>query len=171
MANGAIYADDGSVTEIHRKKLEMLSDLIEQANGQGVLIAYWFRHDRERIMRYLGDLGTVVREIREETDISDWNLGRIPVVLISPASAGHGLNLQSGGHILIWFSLIWNLELYEQTIGRIYRQGQAETVTIHKIICKNTVDEDVQRALEKKDMDQGSLIEAVKANLGRRDGT
>ena len=165
MANGAIYSDDGNVVTIHDKKLEMLEDLVEQANGQSVLIAYWFRHDRQRIMEHLSRLGYKPRELKTSEDISDWNDGKIAVGLISPASAGHGLNLQDGGHILIWFSQVWSLELVQQTNGRLYRQGQKETVTIHKIVCRDTVDVDVMMAIEKKDMTQDRLVEAVRARL------
>ena len=107
-----------------------------------------------------------VRDIKSSTDIKDWNAGNIPVALIHPASAGHGLNIQQGGHILIWFGLTWSLELYQQTNARLWRQGQTHVVTIHHIITKNTVDEDVMAALEQKDMTQEKLISAVKAQLG-----
>ena len=144
---------------------DALEDLIEAANGQPVLIAYWFKHDRQRIGIRLAKMGLVARNIKESQDIKDWNEGRIPVALIHPASAGHGLNIQQGGHILIWFGLTWSLELYQQTNARLWRQGQRETVTIHHIICKDTVDEDVMAALEQKDITQEKLISAVKARL------
>ena len=166
MANGALYGSERSVLEIHRHKLEMLEDLIEQSNGQSVLIAYWFQHDRQRIEDHLKTLGIDVREIKSSEDIDQWNRGDIPVALISPASAGHGLNIQHGGHILIWYSMIWSLEMRQQTDARLWRQGQSEVVTIHNIICKDTVDEDVLRALEHKDTTQENLIRAVKAHLG-----
>jgi hypothetical protein len=143
----------------------MLEDLIEAANGQPVLIAFWFKHDRERIIEHLTSVGYEPRDIRESQDIQDWNEGRIPVALIHPASAGHGLNIQEGGHILIWFGLTWSLELYQQTNARLWRQGQRSTVTIHHIICKDTVDEDVLAALASKDVTQEKLIAAVKAML------
>ena len=146
----------------------VLDDLIEQANGQNVLVAYWFQHDRERIMEHLKEKGYAPRDIRTGEDIGDWNAGRIQVGLISPASAGHGLNIQKGGHILIWFSLVWSLEMYQQTNARLWRQGQEEVVTIHHIVCRDTVDEDVMDALEHKDVTQQRLIAAVKARLGRR---
>lgn len=165
MANGAVYDENGTVREIHHRKLEKLEDLIEAANGQPVLIAYWFKHDRKRIMEYLSKLGYRPREIRESEDIREWNAGGIIVALIHPASAGHGLNIQQGGHILIWFGLTWSLELYQQTNARLWRQGQREVVTIHHIICRGTVDEDVMAALEQKDITQEKLIAAVKAGL------
>ena len=167
MANGAIYGEDGNAVKIHDKKLFMLEDLIEQANGQNVLVAYWFRHDHERIIEHLEGKGYAPRDIKTETDIADWNEGKIQIGLISPASAGHGLNIQKGGHILIWFSLIWSLEMYQQTNARLWRQGQTEVVTAHHIVCKDTVDEDVIKALEHKDMTQQKLIAAVKAAVGR----
>ena len=165
MANGAVYDENGNARFIHERKLDALEDLIEAANGQPVLIAYWFKHDRQRIGIRLAKMGLVARNIKESQDIKDWNEGRIPVALIHPASAGHGLNIQQGGHILIWFGLTWSLELYQQTNARLWRQGQRETVTIHHIICKDTVDEDVMAALEQKDITQEKLISAVKARL------
>ena len=154
MANGAVYDENSAVREIHQRKLEKLEDLIEAANGQSVLVAYWFKHDRQRIMEHLSSMGYKPRDIKESKDIRDWNGGNIQVALIHPASAGHGLNIQSGGHILIWFGLTWSLELYQQTNARLWRQGQTDVVTIHHIICKDTVDEDVMAALEQKDIDR-----------------
>ena len=165
MSNGAVYDENGKARVIHDHKLEALEDLIEAANGQPVLVAYWFKHDRERIINHLSKLKIKVRDIKSSTDIKDWNAGNIPVALIHPASAGHGLNIQQGGHILIWFGLTWSLELYQQTNARLWRQGQTHVVTIHHIITKNTVDEDVMAALEQKDMTQEKLISAVRARL------
>lgn len=165
MANGAIYNDQKEMRVLHDKKLEMLGDLIEQANGQNVLVAYWFQHDHQRIAEYLSNLGYKPRDLKSDADIADWNTGRIQVGLISPASAGHGLNIQKGGHILIWFSLIWSLEMYQQTNARLWRQGQKEVVTIHHILTRDTVDSDVLTALERKDTTQQNLIAAVKAHL------
>ncbi len=165
MSNGAVYDENGNVRLIHQRKLEMLEDLIEAANGQPVLVAYWFRHDKARIQEYLKGIGYETREIKESKDIQDWNAGKIPVALIHPASAGHGLNIQDGGHILMWFGLTWSLELYMQANARLWRQGQKNTVTIHHIITKGTVDEDVVAALEAKDVTQEKLIAAVKARL------
>ena len=165
MANGAIYNDNKEMRVIHDKKLEMLSDLIEQANGQNVLVAYWFRHDHSRIRQYLSEQGYEPRDLKTDEDIADWNAGRVQVGLISPASAGHGLNIQKGGHILIWFSLIWSLEMYQQTNARLWRQGQSHVVTIHHILTRDTVDGDVLNALEHKDTTQQNLIAAVKAQL------
>lgn len=167
MSNGAVYDEEGRVREIHNHKLEALEDLIEAANGQNVLIAYWFKHDRDRIMKYLKDCGYDPREMKSSEDINDWNKGSVPVALIHPASAGHGLNIQSGGHILIWFGLTWSLELYQQTNARLWRQGQSEVVTIHHIITEDTVDENVMKALESKDATQERLISAVRAELDK----
>lgn len=165
MSNGAVYDENKEARVIHSRKLEMLEDLIEAANGQPVLIAYWFKHDRARIADHLTAAGYSPRDMRSSEDIADWNAGKIPVALIHPASAGHGLNIQEGGHILIWFGLTWSLELYQQTNARLWRQGQKETVTIHHIVTKNTVDEDVLAALASKDVTQEKLIAAVKARL------
>ena len=165
MSNGAVYDENKSARFIHNRKLEMLEDLIEAANGQPVLIAYWFKHDRTRIIEHLTAAGYDPRDIKSSEDIELWNSGSIQVALIHPASAGHGLNIQSGGHILIWFGLTWSLELYQQTNARLWRQGQQETVTIHHIVTKNTVDEDVLAALASKDVTQEKLIAAVKAQL------
>ena len=168
MSNGAVYDENGDTRVIHSRKLEMLEDLIEAANSQPVLVAYWFKHDRERIIEHLTSAGYSqedVRDLKSSEDICRWNSGKIPVALIHPASAGHGLNIQAGGHILIWFGLTWSLELYMQANARLWRQGQQNTVTIHHIITKGTVDEDVMAALEAKDVTQEKLIAAVKARL------
>lgn len=165
MSNGAVYDENKETRVIHQRKLEMLEDLIEAANGQPVLIAYWFKHDKARIIKHLAPLGYKPRDLKESGDIKLWCEGKLPVALIHPASAGHGLNIQSGGHILIWFGLTWSLELYQQTNARLWRQGQTETVTIHHIVAKDTVDEDVLSALASKDATQEKLIAAVKARL------
>ena len=163
MSNGAVYDENHEARFIHSRKLEKLEDLVEAANGQPVLIAYWFNHDKDRITEHLAAYKPV--DIRSSKDIDLWNAGQLPVALIHPMSAGHGLNLQSGGHILIWFSLTWSLELYQQTNARLWRQGQRETVTIHHIVTHGTVEKDVLAALESKDVSQAKLIEAVKAQL------
>lgn len=160
MANGAVYDSENKAHVIHDKKLDALEDLIEGANGKPVLVAYWYKHDLERIKERFP-----VRQIQSSKDIENWNDGKIPIAVIHPASAGHGLNLQSGGSTLIWFGLTWSLELYQQTNARLYRQGQKNTVIVHHIITKNTIDEDVLLALTKKEKTQDALIDAVKANL------
>lgn len=162
MASGAIYTEEKSWVSIHEKKLDALEDLIESANGEPILIAYWFRHDLERIQKRFK-----VRELKTEKDIQDWNARKIPVAIIHPAAAGHGLNLQSGGSTLIWFSLTWSLELYQQTNARLYRQGQKETVRIYHLVCKGTLDEEILQSLERKDASQQKLIDAVKAEVRR----
>ncbi len=161
MANGAVYGEDKTVHRIHDRKLDALEDLIEAANGKPVLVAYWYRHDLERIRARF-----CVREIRTSADISDWNAGKIPIAVIHPASAGHGLNLQAGGSTLIWFGLTWSLELYLQTNARLWRQGQtAKTVVIHRIVAEGTVDELMLKALDRKERSQNSLIDAVRVML------
>lgn len=160
MSNGAVYNGDKESLHIHDRKLDALEDLIEGANGKPVLVAYWFKHDLEKIKDRFD-----VREIKSAKDISDWNKGKIPVALIHPASAGHGLNLQAGGSTLIWFGLTWSLELYQQTNARLYRQGQDSTVVIHHILTKGTIDEDVMKALKSKKKIQDALIDSVKARL------
>lgn len=161
MANGAVYSDDGETVHIHDRKLDALEDIIESMNGRPLLVAYWFKHDLERIKKRFE-----IREIKSSEDISDWNSGKIPVALIHPASAGHGLNLQSGGSTLVWFGLTWSLELYQQTNARLWRQGQtADTVVIQHIIAKSTIDEQIMKALKTKDTTQAALITAVKAEV------
>ena len=163
MANGAVYGDGGEVFRIHDRKLDALEDLIEAANGKPLLVAYWFRHDLDRIQKRFP-----VIKLDSTDSIKRWNNGEIPVAVLHPASAGHGLNLQAGGSALVWFSLTWSLELYLQTNARIYRQGQKDTVVIQHIIAKGTIDEDVMRALKRKEKTQSDLINAVKVNLGGR---
>lgn len=161
MANGAVYSDAGETVHIHDRKLDALEDIIESMNGRPLLVAYWFKHDLERIRKRFE-----IREIKSSADISDWNSGKIPVALIHPASAGHGLNLQSGGSALVWFGLTWSLELYQQTNARLWRQGQAaDTVVIQHIIAKGTIDEQIMKALKAKDTTQEALVAAVKADL------
>lgn len=160
MANGCIYDEEKRAWQIHDRKLDALEDLIESVNGKPVLVAYWFQHDLTRIKARFS-----VREIKTSKDIADWNEGKIPVAVIHPASAGHGLNLQAGGSTLIWFGLTWSLELYQQCNARLHRQGQTDTVVIHHIIAKGTIDEDVMAALQRKEKIQNALINAVKAKL------
>ena len=158
MASGSVYDEDKNMIHIHDRKLDALEDLIEGANGKPVLVAYWFKHDLTRIKERFD-----VREIKTGKDITDWNEGKVPIAVIHPASAGHGLNLQLGGSTLIWFSLTWSLELYKQTNARLYRQGQKDTVVIHHIVSKGTIDEDVMKALNAKEKIQDALIDSVKA--------
>ena len=166
MANGAIYDENKAVIPIHDKKLDALEDLIEAANGKPVLVAYWFKHDLERISERLHKLHIPFSGLDSDTSIRRWNRGELPVALIHPASAGHGLNLQSGGSTLIWFGLTWSLELYGQTNARLWRQGQkSDTVVIHHIAAKGTIDEQVMKALQSKEKIQNALMDAVKAEL------
>ena len=166
MSNGAIYADNGEIKEIHSRKLDALEDIIESANGKSVLVAYWFKHDYDRIVKRLKSLHCDFRKLDSAESINSWNKGEIPVALIHPASAGHGLNLQAGGNVIVWFGLTWSLELYQQTNARLWRQGQKnETVVIYHIITENTIDEKILKALKSKDKTQDTLIEAVKAEV------
>ncbi|WP_018659210.1 DEAD/DEAH box helicase [Allofustis seminis] len=160
LASGAIYTKDKDYVVLHEKKLDALEDLIEAANGKPVLIVYNFKHDLERIKKRFD-----VRELRTSEAFKRWNEGEIPLAMIHPQSAGHGLNLQHGGSTIIWFSLTWSLEFYEQTNARLFRQGQKDTVVIHHILCEETIDEDVVMALKNKSKIQEALLKAVKANM------
>lgn len=161
MANGAVYGENRKVLHIHDRKLDALEDLMEAANGKPLLVAYWYEHDLQRIKARFKN----ARCIDTTQDIDDWNAGKIPLALIHPASAGHGLNLQDGGYTIVWFGLTWSLELYQQLNARLWRQGQKHTVVIHHIVTKGTHDEDVLRALDNKDTRQSALIDAVRARL------
>jgi len=170
MANGAIYDDDKNIIPIHDRKLDALEDIIEAANGKSILVAYWFKHDLERIKERLHKLHIPFSTMDKSDSIRRWNNGNLPVALIHPASAGHGLNLQSGGSCLVWFGLTWSLELYQQTNARLWRQGQkSATVVIQHIITKGTVDERIMKALQDKDETQTTLMEAVKAEIAREE--
>lgn len=165
MANGAIYTDD-TVLEIHNKKLDALEDIVEAANGKPILLIYWFRHDMVRIEKKLNELKVSFAKLDTDASIRKWNNGELPVALLHPMSGGHGINLQSGGSTIIWFGMTWSLELYQQTIARLWRQGQtANTVVVQHIVAKGTIDEDILKALSDKDNTQASLINALKANL------
>ncbi|MBY5050826.1 DEAD/DEAH box helicase [Streptococcus agalactiae] len=171
MANGAVYSDDHQVVSLHDQKIDVLEDIIEAANGEPVLVVYWFIHDLQRIEERLAKLKVNGTVLKTEEDICEWNKGKISVGLLHPASSGHGLNLQKGGHHLVWFGLTWSLELYQQTNARLWRQGQqAETVVIQHIVAEGTIDEEILKALENKDAQQSRLIEAVKAQVGGTDG-
>ncbi|EAK8914833.1 DEAD/DEAH box helicase [Listeria monocytogenes] len=169
MANGAIYADGGETQVIHNQKLDALEDIIEAAAGKPILVAYWYKHDYERIVEKLQSIKVSFSKLDTAESIRKWNNKEIPVGLIHPASAGHGLNLQAGGSCIVWFGLTWSLELYQQTNARLWRQGQtAETVVVQHIVTKGTIDERVLRALSLKDKSQSALIDAVKADLQMR---
>lgn len=166
MANGAVYTDDENTISFHDKKLDALEDIIESANGRPILVAYWFKHDYTRIVSRLNQIGVKYMKIDSDESITKWNNRETPVALIHPASAGHGLNLQQGGNTMVWFGITWSLELYQQCVCRLYRQGQTEgTVTIIHLISKGTIDEKIMKALSEKDNTQASLIDAVKAEI------
>lgn len=158
LANGAIYNEHGQVQPVHDKKLDALEDLIEAANGKPILIFYTFKHDAARIQARFN-----ANELKSAADIKAWNDGKIPLLLAHPASAGHGLNLQAGGNIIVWFGLTWSLELYQQANARLHRQGQTNNVIVHHLVCDGTIDEDVIQALTGKAERQDALLEAVKA--------
>lgn len=164
-ANGAVYAENKNAVEIHSCKLDVLSELIEGLNGQHVLLFYNFQHDVDRITARFAKSGLMVRQLKTDTDCRDWNNGKIDILLAHPASAGYGLNLQQGGHHIIWFGLNWSLELYEQANKRLHRQGQREAVIIHRLITQDTRDVDVAVALEGKSDVQNALLEALKAKI------
>lgn len=166
MANGCIYEDDGSVFHIHDKKLEALEDIIESSCGKPLMVVYWYKHDYLRITEKLNRLGVSYEKLDSDESIRKWNKGELPIALVHPQSAGHGLNLQSGSNTMIWFGITWSLELYQQTVARLWRQGQTEgTVVVQHIITKDTIDERILKSLKQKDTSQAALIEAVKANL------
>lgn len=164
-ANGAVYDEDKNVVEIHSGKLDAFSELIEGLNGQHALVFYNFQHDLTRILKHLEKTSLTVRQLRTDKDQQDWNDGKIDILLAHPASAGYGLNLQAGGHHIIWFGLNWSLELYEQANKRLHRQGQTDKVIIHRLITQGTRDVDVAAALEGKADVQNTLLEALKARI------
>lgn len=162
LSNGAVYTDERKVIEIHNKKLEVLEELIEEAKGEPVLVFYNFQHDKDRIIeKFKKD----IRVLDTEKDIKDWNNKKIKILLAHPAGAGHGLNLQDGGSIIIWFGLNWSLELYQQANARLNRQGQKETVRIYHIIAEKTIDERVLEVLKGKNTRQEELLRQLKAEL------
>jgi len=167
MANGAIYTDTGGSLTIHDRKLDALEDIIEADNGKPLLVAYWFRHDLERITTRLKAMKVPFQCLDSTSSIAKWNRGELPVALIHPASAGHGLNLQAGGSHLVWFGLTWSLELYQQTNARLWRQGQSSnTVVIQHIVTEGTIDERILKALDGKQKTQDALLDAVRAEIG-----
>ena len=161
MANGAVYDENGAVKEIHNAKLRALNELIEAANGKPVLIFYSYRHDLKRILKHIGE--NKCRILNDNKDIEAWNEGIVPIMLAHPASSGHGINLQAGGNIIIWYGLTWSLELYQQANARLFRQGQKRNVVINHIIAEGTMDETVARVLERKEARQEELLAVVKA--------
>lgn len=166
LANGAIYDENHVYHEIHDCKLERLQELIEGLNGEHALVFYNFRHDKDRIIALLRDkMKLRVAELTSTVDVDEWNAGKTDILLTHPASSAYGLNLQSGGRHIIWFGLTWNLELYQQANARLHRQGQTEKVFIHHLVCEDTRDEDVMKALEKKDATQQFVIDSLKARI------
>ncbi|MDO5049985.1 MAG: DEAD/DEAH box helicase [Actinomycetaceae bacterium] len=161
LASGNLYTPEGSYLPVHERKLDALEDIVEAANGQPVLVAVWYKFDTELIQQRIPS----ARTLTTSEDMRDWNAGLIPVALIHPASAGHGLNLQAGGSLLVWYSLTWSLELYEQTNARLYRQGQTQPVTVTHLACEDTIDMEVLDALAGKSATQEALVNAVKTRL------
>lgn len=160
--NGAVYNGDKSAWhEVHMEKLDMLEEIIDTAAGKPVMVFYWYKHDLERLQTRFKALKP--RTLDTEKDIRDWNAGKIPLLFLHPASAGHGLNLQAGGNIIVWFSLTWSLELYQQAVARLYRQGQTQAVINHHLVAMGTMDEYVMEVLRRKEKGQDTLMEAVKA--------
>jgi SNF2 family DNA or RNA helicase len=160
-ANGAIYNENGEVQELHSVKLDALEQIVEEANGQPILVFYQYKHDLERIKARFKQ----ARELENSQTIANWNAGKIEMLLVHPASAGHGLNMQDGGHIIVWFSMLWSLEQYLQANARLDRQGQKESVIVHHLVAKNTIDEQALNVLQQKAGGQEALLEAVKARL------
>ena len=166
LANGAAYDDNGSVFRVHDRKLDALEDIRAESHGQPLLVFYSYRHDMDRILERFPD--AVVMD--DGDTIQRWNAGQIPMLLCHPASAGHGLNLQEGGHIIVWFGLPWSLELYAQANARLHRMGQGESVIVHHIVCEGTLDEKVVTTLEQKDATQRGLLDALKGYLYETNG-
>ncbi|AZB66519.1 DEAD/DEAH box helicase [Staphylococcus pseudintermedius] len=161
LANGAVYTDDESVRHLHDRKLDKLEEIIEESQGQPLLVFYNFKHDKERIMERFDEVVTL-----DDKGYKDkWNAGKVKILLAHPASAGHGLNLQQGGHIIVWFGLTWSLELYQQANARLYRQGQQHTTIIHHIMTDNTIEQRVYKALQNKELTQDELMKAIKARI------
>ena len=171
IANGAAYDENRGVREIHNAKLDALEDILEAANGHPVLVFYNYKHDLERIQRRFPQCRALRKGADGSKDIADWNAGKIELLAVHPASAGHGLNLQDGGNVIVWFGLTWSLELYQQANARLYRQGQKRSVIIHHLVAEDTIDEDVMEALQAKAAGQEALMVAVKARIEKvRDG-
>lgn len=161
MSNGAVYANDGTITHIHDRKLELLDEIVEESQGQPILVMYNYKHDKDRLLeRY-----SFSETLDSEDYMERWNNGEIQMLITHPASAGHGLNLQYGGSIMVWFGLTWNLEYYEQANARLYRQGQKKTTVIHHLLTENSIDQKVYDSLKNKKLNQNELMNAVKARL------
>lgn len=170
LCNGAIYDEDRNVIEIHDNKLEAFMEIVEAAGGKPILVFYNFQHDLSRIKKALSKTGLNVSELKSPTSITDWNEGKIDILLAHPASAAYGLNLQAGGNIIVWFGLNWSLELYQQANARLHRQGQKQAVIIHHLAIAESMDEEVMAALENKRATQDDLLEALKARIRKVKG-
>lgn len=170
LCNGAIYDEDRNVIEIHDNKLEAFMEIVEAAGGKPILVFYNFQHDLSRIQKALSKTGLSVSELKSPTSITDWNEGKIDILLAHPASAAYGLNLQAGGNIIVWFGLNWSLELYQQANARLHRQGQKQAVIIHHLAIAESMDEEVMAALENKRATQDDLLEALKARIRKVKG-
>lgn len=166
MSGGAVYDDGGGVVRIHDRKLDALAELVEAAQGQPVLVFYAYKHEAERIRAKFKDAVTLDSKADTVATIAAWNAGDIPMLLCHPAGAGHGLNLQGGGHIIVWYGLPWSLELYQQANARLHRMGQTDPVIVHHIVCEDTLDDKVLGVLGQREADQSSLIEALKVFIG-----
>ena len=167
-ANGSVYDDEKNTHFVHSCKIEALKEIVDTSQGQPILVFYNFKHDHEALMKEFG--GLKPRMLENNKDIKEWNEGKIQMVLAHPASIGHGLNIQAGGHIIVWFGLTWSLELYQQANARLYRQGQKDSVVIHHLVAEGTIDEQVILALRNKDKSQSALMEAVKAKIKQLKG-
>lgn len=170
LSNGAVYDEKRNVHEIHKCKIERFMELVEELNGKSALVFYSFKHDLDRMKSALDKSGLRVRELKTVQDEKDWNSGKIDILLAHPASAAYGLNLQDGGNHVIWFGLNWSLELYQQANKRLHRQGQKEKVIIHHLVCSNTRDEDVMKALQSKGDIQEELLQSLKARIEKYTG-
>jgi SNF2 family DNA or RNA helicase len=164
MANGFVYDENKLGHNLHDLKLDALEEIIEASQGQPVMVFYSYIEDRERILKKFPKAGRLL----ESEDITEWNAGKTPILVCHPASAGHGLNLQDGGNTIVWYGMPWSLELYQQANARLHRQGQTKTVFVHHILCEDTVDQEVVKALASKDFTQEGLLAAVKAWIGGR---
>lgn len=167
LCNGSLYDEDGSVHPIHECKLDAFDELIDALDGQSALVFYNFRFDEEQLAERLKTRHSGLRfaVLRTGQDAADWNAGKLDVLLAQPASCAYGLNLQQGGHHLIWYSLPWSLELYAQGEARLYRQGQQQSVIVHRLLVKGGADELVAKALTSKDQNQNALMQAVKTRI------
>lgn len=161
LSNGAVYTDEQDVRHVHDRKLDKLEEIVEESQGQPILLFYNFKHDKERILERFNQAVVLGSDGYKD----EWDKGNIEILLAHPASAGHGLNLQQGGHIIVWFGLTWSLELYQQANARLYRQGQDNTTIIHHIMTENTIDQRIYKALQNKELTQDELMNAVKARI------